>query len=102
MFQKQSPILDDMNSLIHLARQMGLIDMSYYNNMPNATKCKTISDVYESHMETNHTVTVELNDILGMLVLLGLGVGVGQYPLITFIAETIFVVRGNRNKNREI
>ena len=99
MFQKQSPILDDMNSLIHLARQMGLIDMSYYNNMPNATKCKTISDVYESHRETDRTVTVELNDILGMLVLLGLGVG---GALITFIAETIFVVRGNRNKNREI
>ena len=50
-------------------------------------------------METNRTVTVELNDILGMLVLLGLGVG---GALITFIAETIFVVRGNRNKNREI
>ena len=90
VFQKQSPFLDDMNSFIHLAKQMGLIDMSYYNNLPNATKCRTINDVHKSHIEQNHTVTVEVNDIYGMLILLGLGVG---GSLITFIAEVITLVR---------
>ena len=63
---------------------MGLIEKSYNNHMPNATKCKTISDVYNSHAESNHEVVVELNDIYGMMVLLGLGVG---WSLATFIAE---------------
>ena len=85
-----------MNNLIHIAKQMGMIDRSYYSNMLNATKCKTITDVYESHMEKNRTVNVEMNDILGMLLLLGLGVG---GALITFVAEVIFVVRGSLNQN---
>ena len=80
-----------MNSFIHLAQQMGLIDMSYFKNMPNGTKCKTIHDVHKSHMEKHHKVTVELNDIFGMLVLLGFGVG---GALIAFIAEISLLVRG--------
>ena len=75
-----------MNNLINLAKQMGLIEMGYYNHLPNATKCKTVNDVYESHREENHVVTMEVNDIYGMLVLLGLGVG---GALLTFIAERI-------------
>lgn len=95
IFQKQSPYLDDINGFIQLAKQMGLIDTSYYNNLPNATKCNNINDVHESLMENNYTVTVELNDIYGMLILLGLGV-VGA--LITFIAEIASLVRGNRKR----
>ena len=57
--------------------------------MPNSTLCNTVNDVYQSHMENNHTVIVKLNDIYGMLVLLGLGVGLA---LITFTAETLFMV----------
>ena len=94
LFQKQSPFLDDMNNLIHLAKQMGLIHRSYYNHLPNATKCNTIGDVYKSHAEKNHTVIVEANDIYGMLALLGLGAG---GALITFIAETVLLVSGNHN-----
>ena len=86
-----------MNSFIHLAKQMGLIQMSYYNHLPNATKCNTIGNVYKSHTEKNHTVTVEVNDIYGMLVLLGLGVG---GALITFIAEIVMLVSGKDNKYR--
>ena len=73
-----------MNNFIHLAKQMGLIQMGYYNHLPNATECKTITDVYKSQTEKNHKVTVEVNDIFGMLVLLGLGVG---GALITFMGE---------------
>ena len=66
--------------------------MSYFKNLPNSTKCRTIYDVRKSHMENHHKVTVELNDIFGMLVLLGLGVG---GALITLIAEISLLVRGN-------
>ena len=95
VFQIQSPFLEDINSFIHLAKQMGLIHKSYYNHLPNATECKTITDVYKSQTEKNHKVTVEVNDIFGMLVLLGLGVG---GALLTFIAEMFLMVRRNINK----
>ena len=65
--------MDDANSLIHLAKQMGLIDVGYYNHMPNATKCKTIKDIYRSHV--NDLVILEVSDIYGMLILLALGLG---------------------------
>ena len=78
-----------MNNFIDLAKQIGLIHKSFYNHLPNGTICNTVNDIYESHMKNNHTVTVELNDIYGMLVLLGLGVGLA---LITFTAETSLMV----------
>ena len=82
--------MDDMNSLLHIAKQMGLIHTSYYSYLPNATKCTTIGDVKKYHEGKNRIVTVYLNDILGMLIVLGLGVGVA---LISLITENIFSVR---------
>ena len=99
--QKGSPFLEDFNSFIHLSKQLGLIEKSYYDNLPNATKCKTISDVYNSHAEGNHEVVVELNDIYGMMGLLGLGVG---WSLATFIAEaalSLFKVLIGGQKSQE-
>ena len=90
MFQKQSPFLDDMNSLIDIAKQIGLIHQSYYSYLPNATKCNTIADVFKSHKRGR--VIVKMNDVYGMLVILGLGMGLA---LITFTAENILLVRGN-------
>ena len=87
VFQKQSPYLDDINSFIDIAKQMGLILKSYYKNLPNATKCNSISEVFESHEERNVKVRVELNAIYGMLVILGIGAGVA---LLTFITEIVF------------
>ena len=84
VFQKQSPYLDEINSFIDIAKQMGLILQSYYKNLPNATKCNSISEVFESHEEKNVRVRVELNTIYGMLVILGIG---GVVALITLIAE---------------
>ena len=78
-----------MNYFIDLAKQMGLIHNIFYNYFPNATKCGTVNDIYESHIEKSHTVTVKLKDIYGMLVLLGLGAGLA---LITFTAETVLMV----------
>ena len=99
VFQKQSPHLDEMNSLIDMAKQMGLIHMSYYNLLPNATKCNTIGDVYKSHAEQNQTVIVKVNDIYGMLVLLGLGVG---GALLVFIAEIVLLVSVSHDKYRVV
>ena len=84
IFQKQSPFVDDMNKIINMAKQVGVIQNSYYKNLPNATKCKTIHDVYKSHAEKNRRVIVDVNDIYGMLLLLGLGVA---GAVITFTAE---------------
>ena len=79
-FQKQSPFLEDMNSFIHLAKQMGQINQRFYNYLPNATVCKS----NEPHGDNDHVVIVKLRDIYGMLVLLALGMGVA---LTAFIAE---------------
>ena len=79
-----------MNSFIHLAKQMGVIENGYYKFLPNSTNCKTISDVYQSLLEANSNVAVEINDIYGMLVLLGFGMGLAS---ITFSAEMVSLVR---------
>ena len=78
--QKQSPFLEDMNSFIHLAKVMGLINQRFYNFLPNATVCKG----KKPHVNNDHVVIVKLGDIYGMLVLLALGIGVA---LTSFIAE---------------
>ena len=90
LFQKQSPLLDDINIFIHMAKQMGMIEKSYYSFMMNATKCMNINDVLNSHMG-NNKVVVEVNDIYGMLILLGLGVG---FALMSFCAEFVSKVKG--------
>ena len=83
MFQKQSPYLDDMNWIIDSAKDMGLIEMIFYKHLPNATKCDTSHEVFQSHGYSNQVI-LELNDIHGMLILLGLGL---SGALICFIAE---------------
>ena len=91
VLQKQSPILEDMNNFIDLAKQMGLINKNFFNYLPNATACKNTKDIYESHIGNNYRVIVQLDDIYGILALLGLGV---SGALITFPAENLWSVRG--------
>ena len=90
VFQKKSPYIDDLNYFLQISQQMGAITKSYFEQLPNATYCNSIGDVYESHGEKKHTVVFEVNDMYGMLVLLGLGV---EVALMTFIAERILLVR---------
>ena len=90
LFQKQSPLLDDFNSFLHLAKQMGLIEKSYYSLMPNATKCMNLNDVLKLHMGKNNEVILEVKNIYGILVLLGLGVGLA---LIMLCAENASKVK---------
>ena len=73
-----------------MAIQMGVIEASYFNHMPNATKCNTMKDIKNSHADQNQTVKVEVNDIYGMLILLGLGI---SGAMLIFGAETIVTVR---------
>ena len=81
---------------------MGLIEKSYYNHLPNATQCKTISDVYDSHAKRNHEVVVEVNDIYGMMVLLGLGVGLSFATFIVEVAHiSLLKIFNRRQKGRE-
>ena len=82
--------MNDANTLISLAKEMGLIDLGYFNNMPNATKCNTIKDIYSSHV--NDLVILEVNDIYGMLIILAFGLGVS---LVLFMSEIIFKVGEN-------
>lgn len=73
---------------------MGLIDAGYYNYMPNATKCSTFNDIKNSHQGKNQTIIVEINDIYGMLILLGLGIG---GAMIIFSLEMFIKVRESLN-----
>ena len=76
---------------------MGMIDAGYNNYMPNATECTTFNDIKKSHLGKNKTIIIETNDIYGMLILLGLGIVTAA---IIFIAETITMVRVNKNHGK--
>ena len=68
---------------------MGVIEKTYYDNLPNATTCNTIGDVFKTHADKNQELIMELKFIYGMLVLLGIGVVVAA---ITFLIEVIWSV----------
>ena len=90
MFQKQSPYLDDMNWIIDSAKDMGLIEKIFDKHLPNAAKCDTYHEVFQSH-GYSYQVILELNDIYGMLALLGLGFA---GALICLLAEIIHFQMG--------
>ena len=66
-FQKDSPYLEDMNILIGMANQMGLVHGIFDKAVYNATKCKTWQSIEASHMAFGHTVVLKLDDIYGIL-----------------------------------
>ena len=73
--QKESPYLDDVNELIELAHQMGLIDSVIKMYVPNATECMTWPAVQGSHAENGKTVTFKFGDLIGVLLLISMGLG---------------------------
>ena len=83
-FQKKSPYLEDVNKLIGLASQMGLVHGIFSKYVTNATKCSTWEDIKASHRASDHTVVVELGNIYGMLSLLAIGL---TMAMSTFFAE---------------
>lgn len=74
---------------------MGLIDVGYYQYMPNATKCSTLEDVKKSQLGKKQTI-IEVDDIYGMLVVHGLGL-VGA--IIVFCGEMIIMVSFETESN---
>ena len=74
--QKESPYLDDVNELIELAHQMGLIDAQIKKYVSNATECMTWSAVQTSHAKNGRTVAFKFGDLIGVLLLISMGLGV--------------------------
>ena len=72
---------------------MGVIEKAYDNNLPNATTCNTVRDVFKSHAEKNQELKMEMKFIYGMLVIYGIGVDVA---MITFLIEVIWSI-GDKN-----
>ena len=82
--QKGSPYLEEVNQLIHLANQMGLIEGLIEQTLDNRTKCSTWSDIYESHMEKGENVVLDIDDICGLMILLSIGLSIA---LTAFMGE---------------
>ena len=70
---------------------MGVIEKTYYDNLPNATTCNTIGDVFKTHADKNQELIMELKFIYGMLVIFGIGVVVA---MMTFLTEAIWSIGG--------
>ena len=81
MFQKRSPYLEDVNLLINLAKQMGLIDNSMKTNVPNSTKCTTYQDIQESHSNSDKPAVLKFEDLQGTLIMWVVGVGVASFVI---------------------
>ena len=84
--QKQSQYIDDVNQLIGLAHQLGLLrefDNFFETSLPNVTKCSTWQDIQASHMTAEKTI-LKLEDVYGIISFLIIGTSVG---LLIFLAE---------------
>ena len=68
---------------------MGVIEKAYDNNLPNATTCNTVGDVFKSHAEKNQELKMEMKFIYGMLVIYGIGMDVA---MISFLIEVIWSI----------
>ena len=90
--------MEDVNELIELAHQMGLIDAKIQNYVPNATKCMTWPSVEVSHTENYKTVVFKFDDLLGVLVLIAMGLG---GALMTWIAEMMIYLHRHFTKGKE-
>ena len=60
----------DINQLIGLANQMGLVHGIFEKAVSNATKCTTWQDIQASHQAYNSRVVLSLRSIYGTLALL--------------------------------
>ena len=95
-FQKGSPYIEDVNRLIRLSVQMGLMDVRPF--VQNSTKCDTWNEILASH-KSAHTVELKLSDIYGMISLLSLGLLV---TMASFIMESIARRRYVYNQQRRM
>ena len=85
--------MEDVNTLIALANQMGLVHGYFDKAVPNATKCSTWEDIQASHRVAGLQV-MELKSIYGMLAFLGIGLGAS---LIIFFGEASMLCFSGNN-----
>ena len=78
--------MDDVNHLLGIASQMGLIDGLFKQAVPNSTKCATWQDIKASHMIKDPKIVLQLEDLFGMMTLLFIGV---SSAVLAFIAERV-------------
>ena len=90
--------MEDVNELIELAHQMGLIDAQINRYVSNATKCMTWPAVQASHTENDQTVVFKIEDFFGILVLISMGLG---GALMTWIAEMIIYLHRHFTNSKE-
>ena len=95
--QKGSPYIEDVNRLIRLSVQMGLMDVGPF--VQNSTKCDSWNDILVSH-KSAHTVELKLSDIYGMISLLLLGLLVAMASFIMEnIAKRQYITRRRKKKS---
>ena len=95
-FQKGSPFLEDANQLIGYARESGIIEAGLRRAFPFATQCLTRADVQRSHFEKDGKDVFQVENIYGMFVLLGTGLGVS---VISLLVEIVTHKRGLKASN---
>ena len=78
--------MEEVNQLIDLANQMGLIKGLFEQTVSNRTKCSTWNDIYNSHLEKRKNVVLGFDAIRGMTSLLFIGLSAA---LLVFIFEHI-------------
>lgn len=90
--------MKDVNRLIDMANQMGLIEELLNRETQNASRCKTWSDVKASHYSENKNVVFYAEDVGGIMILLVIGLA---GALLTFIVENMILVHAkNSGKGR--
>ena len=90
--------MKEVNQLIDLATQMGLIEGLFEETVQNRTKCRTWSDIYESHMEKREDVAIGFDAIKGLMILLSIGL---TMALVVFVGEHIAYRRVQRQMRRD-
>ena len=83
--------MNDTNSLIQLAVEMGLIEFNLNRAVPNSTKCNTWTDIQASHKGESRTVAVKFEDVYGVMVLLVIGFG-GAF-LLALAEKVIWIIK---------
>ena len=94
VLQKESPYLDDVNELIDLGNQMGLIENEIKKKVPNATHCLTWNAVQDSHMRKDQNAVFHLEDMYGTIILFCFGLGAAIMTLLAELAIHKSIPRG--------
>ena len=75
---------------------MGLIEEQIQKSVPNASNCLTSSAVQASHMKRGEKVIYKIEDIYGMIIPLGMGLGGGM----TILILEFLIVKGLNAKKQ--